>query len=243
MLQDLTDDKSTLVQVMTWCRQATHYYLSQCRLSSLSPYGVARPQWVKASHYWPFVRGIHCGPVDSPHKGPVMQWLFPCHDVMYFPVSRMAPEVILCETEKDNPYDYKADIWSLGKSTGWSDRSLLCWIYSFKKHKNIFTFSIISQYWDGVIPLGRQWSIYHAYRQYCGCYWPGDARSQSISSHGIDLAILDYSDFNTKMYIIKYSSQVMRKRSFLCTQVCYDLLMRDVFILPQRQWSSLEEYG
>ncbi|XP_074643744.1 serine/threonine-protein kinase 10-like isoform X2 [Tubulanus polymorphus] len=26
----------------------------------------------------------------------------------------MAPEVILCETFKDNPYNYKADIWSLG---------------------------------------------------------------------------------------------------------------------------------
>ena len=30
---------------------------------------------------------------------------------------RMAPEVILCETLKDTPYDYKADIWSLGKSS------------------------------------------------------------------------------------------------------------------------------
>ena len=27
---------------------------------------------------------------------------------------RMAPEVILCETLKDDPYDYKADVWSLG---------------------------------------------------------------------------------------------------------------------------------
>ena len=27
---DLTDDKSTLVQVMAWCRQATSHYLSQC---------------------------------------------------------------------------------------------------------------------------------------------------------------------------------------------------------------------
>ena len=27
---------------------------------------------------------------------------------------RMAPEVILCETLKDDPYDAKADIWSLG---------------------------------------------------------------------------------------------------------------------------------
>ena len=27
---DLTDDKSTLAQVMAWCRQATSHYLSQC---------------------------------------------------------------------------------------------------------------------------------------------------------------------------------------------------------------------
>ena len=30
--QDLTDDKSTLVQVMAWCCQATSHYLSQCWL-------------------------------------------------------------------------------------------------------------------------------------------------------------------------------------------------------------------
>lgn len=28
--------------------------------------------------------------------------------------SRMAPEVVMCETSKDRPYDSKADIWSLG---------------------------------------------------------------------------------------------------------------------------------
>ena len=47
MPQDLTDDKSALVQVMAWCHQATSHYLSQCWLSPLSPYGIARPQWVK----------------------------------------------------------------------------------------------------------------------------------------------------------------------------------------------------
>ena len=41
---DLTDDKSTLVQVMAWCRQATSHYLSQCWPRSMSPYGVTRPQ-------------------------------------------------------------------------------------------------------------------------------------------------------------------------------------------------------
>ena len=45
MPQDLTDDKSTLVQVLAWCRQATSYYLNQCWLSSVSPYGVTRDQW------------------------------------------------------------------------------------------------------------------------------------------------------------------------------------------------------
>ena len=47
MPQDLTDDKSTLVQVMAWCHQATSHYLNQCWPSALSPYGVTRPQWVK----------------------------------------------------------------------------------------------------------------------------------------------------------------------------------------------------
>ena len=44
MTQDLADDKSTLVQVMALCHQATSHYLSQCWLSSSSPYGVARSQ-------------------------------------------------------------------------------------------------------------------------------------------------------------------------------------------------------
>ena len=43
---DLSDDKSTLVQVMAWCRQATSHYLSQCWPRSVSPYGVTRAQWV-----------------------------------------------------------------------------------------------------------------------------------------------------------------------------------------------------
>ena len=43
---DLTDDKSTLVQVMAWCRQATSHYLSQRWPRSMSPNGVTRPQWL-----------------------------------------------------------------------------------------------------------------------------------------------------------------------------------------------------
>ena len=49
MSLDHTDDKSTLVQVMAWCCQATSNYLSQCWPRCLSPYGVTRPQWVNLS--------------------------------------------------------------------------------------------------------------------------------------------------------------------------------------------------
>ena len=45
---DLSDDKSTLVQEMAWCHQATSHYLSQCWPRFLSPYGVTRPQWVNS---------------------------------------------------------------------------------------------------------------------------------------------------------------------------------------------------
>ena len=44
MSLDFTDDQSTLVQVMAWCRQATSHYLNQCWPRSLPPYGVTRPQ-------------------------------------------------------------------------------------------------------------------------------------------------------------------------------------------------------
>ena len=44
MSLDFTDDQSTLVQVMAWCRQSTSHYLSQCWHRSLSPYGLTRPQ-------------------------------------------------------------------------------------------------------------------------------------------------------------------------------------------------------
>ena len=49
MSLDFTDDQSTLVQVMAWCRQATSHYLSQCWLTYLSPCGIIRSQWVNCS--------------------------------------------------------------------------------------------------------------------------------------------------------------------------------------------------
>ena len=59
MLHYLTDDKSTLVQVMAWCRQATSHYLSQCWPRSMAPYGITRPHWVNVDLLSARFSGIH----------------------------------------------------------------------------------------------------------------------------------------------------------------------------------------
>ena len=46
MPEDHVDGKSTLIQVMAWCHQATSHYLNQCWPRFLIPCGATRPQWV-----------------------------------------------------------------------------------------------------------------------------------------------------------------------------------------------------
>ena len=64
MLHNLTKEKSTLLQVMAWCRQATSHYLNQCWPRSMSPYGVTRPRPVEEiasviAHFSPVPELIH----------------------------------------------------------------------------------------------------------------------------------------------------------------------------------------
>ena len=46
MSLDFTNDQTTLVQAMAWCRQATSHYLNQCWPRPPLPYGVTRSEWV-----------------------------------------------------------------------------------------------------------------------------------------------------------------------------------------------------
>ena len=138
MSLDLTDDQSTLVQVMAWCHQATSHYLSQCWPRSLSPYNVSRPQWVK-SH------GIYCLPA------------------------------------------FKA-----------SNRLTLV-LNFISKHKNIFAFSTISQYWYGTGSWNSSWwTTRTLHGQYYCWRWPGDTSSQDNSSHSFHLALPEYFGFSTR---------------------------------------------
>ena len=49
MPQDLTNEKSTLFQVITWCCQATSHCQNQCRPKSKSSYGITRQQCVNST--------------------------------------------------------------------------------------------------------------------------------------------------------------------------------------------------
>ena len=60
MPQEFTDDKSTLVQVMAWC-----HHLDQCWPRSISPYGVARPQWVNEWGKIGYNRELCCSTIEN----------------------------------------------------------------------------------------------------------------------------------------------------------------------------------
>ena len=65
--RDLTDDKSTLVQEMAWCRQATSHYLGHFFLPrSMSPYNDTWPQKI-------FVARV---PLWYRHFGDVFKYIF-----------------------------------------------------------------------------------------------------------------------------------------------------------------------
>ena len=63
------DIASTLVQVMVWCR--TDEPARWLRMTWCKPAHGDVIKWKHFPRHWPFVRGIHRWPVNSPHKG---QW-------------------------------------------------------------------------------------------------------------------------------------------------------------------------
>ena len=48
MSRNHSDDWSTLVPVMAWCRQATNHYLKQCWPRFILLYGISGSQWFKS---------------------------------------------------------------------------------------------------------------------------------------------------------------------------------------------------
>ena len=65
---------------MDWISRQTLFRCKHCWTISLPRVDLLPDHdddmtWKSFPHYWPSVWGIHCWPVDSPHKGPVI-WSF-----------------------------------------------------------------------------------------------------------------------------------------------------------------------
>ena len=162
MSLDFTDDQSTLVPVMTCCRQATSHYMSQYWPRSMSPNDVTRPQWVKPSIH-DAVSVCHSGVVTadscqftSKHTNFIKQKYF--SELFHLP----------------NCFD-KLQPFKL--------------LYDFQHAKCIhISYHILHfiQQKKTKLRIEQPYILPILHGQYHACWCPGDWRSQGISRHGID---------------------------------------------------------
>ena len=93
---DLTDDKSTLVQVMAWWRQAASHYLIQCWPRFMLPYGVTRPQWVKGTPRGPCCHMASVGHNDLINYGTSVPLCIPLRNICSLLKMDMAMHTSVC---------------------------------------------------------------------------------------------------------------------------------------------------
>ena len=120
-------------------------------------------KWKHVPCYWPFVRGIHRGPVDSPHQGPVRRSLDVFFDLRRNkgPVTlKVLPfdDVIMKQksveqSTNNNLYKYVIVDQTRRPQTGYISRN------NFKEFQNSFVNSLLCpvgiSYYRGPV---RQWS-------------------------------------------------------------------------------------
>ena len=98
---------------------------------------------------------------------------------------------------------------------------------NFDETYTLYLHFLIFQQWDGTgswNPCSCKARTFLSCGQFYGCWWPGDARSQGISSHGIDL-VLEYSSISTRR--VRYLLNCPNSCQSVCSlrpQLCSDLL-------------------
>ena len=70
--------KGQITFFLLWWRHINCLFKSSSRLTTKKNQNT--------SYYWPFLLGIHRWPVDSQHKGRVMQKVYSCNDVSMIPL-------------------------------------------------------------------------------------------------------------------------------------------------------------
>ena len=98
------DIVSTITVTSRECHEGSNHRQLDCLFNTLLRIMTGI---IKHAHYWPFMRGIHQSPVDSPHKWPVMQKALPCHDVIIITI------IVMTHLQ---PWSPPAPLWGTRRS-------------------------------------------------------------------------------------------------------------------------------
>ena len=97
-------------------------------------------------------------------------------------------------------------VWSPNGVTFGNIRDInhfLCWIV-LREHRYVFTFCIISPHGNGTCSwkssLIKDNDPFIQHTKYYDFWWPGDRRSQIISSYGIYIVLLEYFGLSTRNF-------------------------------------------
>ena len=111
-------------------------------------------KWKHFPRHWPFVRGIHRFPMNSPHKG---QW----RGALMF--------TLIC-----------------GRINGWVNNREAGDLRRYRAHSDVIV--MVKDRDPFSLPIQN-----HSY------WWPGSARGQGISSHDVEIVLLESAGFTTWM--------------------------------------------
>ena len=120
-MQDCSNSIANALELLQYCIKPSISYLTVSSHWCLLHYGIMA--WKHFPHYWPFVRGIHWWPVDSPHKGLILwnfdslfvklnnllnnhyscQWF----EMLWWPYDITGVDIIPCHSHAHRAYDYK----------------------------------------------------------------------------------------------------------------------------------------
>ena len=160
-----------------------------------------------------FVRGIHRWPVNSPDKWPVTQKMFPFDDVI-MTILILLPHLSGTSELKSN---ICCNVWliSIKNSTLVTDAEFFLRNIPIYFHFLLFLNIEMAQIVE-ILSYGRK-DLFILHSQYHGCWCPGDARSQGISSQGIGVVIPEYSDISTQNH---YRDVLMSAMVYQITRLC-----------------------
>ena len=157
-------------------------------------------KWKHFTRYWPFMRGIHRSPVNSPHKGQwreALMFSLICAWINSSVNNRKAPSRSLWR--HCNIHSELASVWM---DHNYTTARRFCRVYMIIIRKSLrtkFSSRYINMYSQFISFLhidmvqvvgfllmeGKDLPFLH--NQHHGCWWPGDAICIVISNHEIDL--------------------------------------------------------